>query len=101
MAKRLIKEGVALIREQGDPVTKKVKDFAKAEELFARVDADYAKDYLPGYNAYARAFRQARVELARQARRANKIDPVDIDTLNNLGFFYSGCRRACITDSAG
>lgn len=91
MAKRLIKEGVALIREQGDPVTKKVKDFAKAEELFARVDADYAKDYLPGYNAYARAYFDKReYELALgKLERANKIDPVDIDTLNNLGFFYS------------
>lgn len=90
-ARKLIKEGVALIREQGDPVTKKVKDFEKAEELFARVDADYAKDYLPGYNAYARAyFDKHEYERALgKLERANKIDPVDIDTLNNLGYFYS------------
>ncbi|HNU91279.1 MAG TPA: tetratricopeptide repeat protein [Spirochaetota bacterium] len=91
MAKRLIKEGVALIREQGDPVTKKVKDYEKAETLFSRVDNDYAKDYLPGYNAYGRAYLDRReFELALgKLERANKINPVDIETLNNLGYFYS------------
>ncbi|HSV95746.1 MAG TPA: tetratricopeptide repeat protein [Spirochaetota bacterium] len=91
MAKRLIEEGVAFIREPGDPVTKKMKDYAEAEELFKRVDTDYAKDYLPGYNAYARAYFDKReYDLALgKLERANKIDPVDIDTLNNLGYFYS------------
>ncbi|MGV7930552.1 MAG: tetratricopeptide repeat protein [Spirochaetota bacterium] len=91
MAKRLIAQGVALIREPGDPVTKKMKDYAKAEELFKKVDADYAKNYMPGYNAYARAYFDKReYDLALgKLERANRIDPVDIDTLNNLGYFYS------------
>ncbi len=91
MAKRLTAQGVAFIREPGDPVTKKMKDYAKAEELFKKVDAEYAKDYLPGYNEYARAYFDRReYDLALgKLERANKIDPIDIDTLNNLGYFYS------------
>lgn len=38
VAKRLINKGVALILEPGDPATKKVKDYKKAEELFEDVD---------------------------------------------------------------
>ncbi len=91
MAKKLIEDGVALIREPGDPVIKKMKDYAKAEELFKKVNAEYIKNYLPGYNAYARAYFDRReYDLALgKLEGANKINPVDIDTLNNLGYFYS------------
>ena len=91
MAKRIIQQGVALIREPGDPVTKKVQDYNKAEQLFRKVDKDYVKDYIPGYNAYARAyFDKKEYDLARRKlEKALSLDPVSIETLNNLGYFYS------------
>ncbi len=91
MAKRYIRDGVALIRQPGDPVTAKVKDYAKAEELFRYVDRHYAKNYMPGYNAYGRAyFDKKEYELAlRKLQKARTLDPANIETLNNLGYFYS------------
>ena len=91
MAKKYIAQGVALIREPGDPVTKKMKDYGKAEELFKYVDEHYAKNYIPGYNAFARAYFDKReYDFAlRKLERARAIDPVNVETLNNLGYFYS------------
>lgn len=91
MAKKYIAQGVALIREPGDPVTKKMNDYGKAEGLFKYVDENYAKNYVPGYNAFARAyFDKKEYDFAlRKLERARAIDPVNIETLNNLGYFYS------------
>lgn len=91
MAKRYIKQGVALIKEPGDPVTKKMKDYNKAEEIFKYVDENYIKNYIPGYNAYARAYlykKEFEFSLGK-LESARKLDPVNIETLNNLGYFYS------------
>ncbi len=91
MAKRYIREGVSLIRKPGDPVTAKVRDYNKAEELFKYVDEHFVKNYIPGYNAYARAyFDKKEYELSlRKLMKARELDPVNVDTLNNLGHFYS------------
>jgi len=91
MAERYIAKGVALIREPGDPVTKKVKDYTKAEELFTFVDENYKKDYLRGYNEYARAYFDKReFDLSlRKLNAAYRIDPVHPETLNSLGYFFS------------
>ncbi|MEJ5362697.1 MAG: hypothetical protein WHV26_11610 [Spirochaetota bacterium] len=91
MAKRLINKGVALILEPGDPATKKVKDYKKAEEYFEYVDQHYKKDYLYGYNAYARAyFKKREFDYAySKLKRAFEINNRDIDTLNNTGYFFA------------
>ncbi|MCX8123659.1 MAG: tetratricopeptide repeat protein [Spirochaetes bacterium] len=91
MAKRLINKGVALILEPGDPATKKVKDYKKAEELFEYVDQHYKKDYLYGYNAYARAyFKKREFDYSyTKLKRAFQINNRDIDTLNNTGYFFA------------
>ncbi|MEW6528133.1 MAG: tetratricopeptide repeat protein [Spirochaetota bacterium] len=91
MAKRLINKGVALILEPGDPATKKVKDYKKAEEYFEYVDQHYKKDYLYGYNAYARAyFKKREFDYAyTKLKRAFEINNRDIDTLNNTGYFFA------------
>ena len=91
MAKRYIDQGVALIREPGDPVTKKVSDYKEAEDLFNKVDENYRSDYLYGYNEYARAY-FGKKEYDRSYRKLSKayeIDKTDVDTLNNLGYFFS------------
>lgn len=91
MAKRYISEGVALIREEGDPVTKKTKDYKQAEILFKDVDENYINDYIKGYNLYSRAyFDKKEYDLSLlKLNKAYEIDKTDIDTLNNLGRFYS------------
>lgn len=91
MAKRYINEGVALIREPGDPVIKKVKDYKKAEEIFTYVEENYAKDYLYGYNAYGRAYFDKReYDLSfKKLTEAYGIDKTHLHTLNNLGYFFS------------
>ena len=91
MAKRLINKGVALILEPGDPATKKVKDYKKAEEYFEYVDQHYKKDYLYGYNAYARAyFKKREFDYSySKLKRAYQINNRDIDTLNNTGYFFA------------
>jgi len=91
MAKRYIERGVALIREPGDPVTDKVSDYKEAEDLFNYVDENYRSDYLYGYNEYARAY-FGKKEYDRSYRKLSKayeIDKTDVDTLNNLGYFFS------------
>ncbi|HQI37369.1 MAG TPA: hypothetical protein PLH80_02245 [Spirochaetota bacterium] len=91
MARRLISKGVALILEPGDPATKKVKDYKKAEQLFEDVDAHYKKDYLYGYNAYARAyFKKREFDYAYvKLKRAYSINNRDVETLNNTGYFFA------------
>lgn len=91
MAKKKINQGTALIRKPGLPTIQKAKDYKEAEELFKYVDENYAKDYLYGYNEYAKAyFEKKEYDLAlRKLNKAYNIDPVDVDTLNSLGRFYS------------
>jgi len=93
MAEKKINEGVALILKRGDYTTKP-GDYQSAENIFQAVEENYRKDYLPGYNAYARAYfdRKKYKEYSRsldKLNRAYKIDPTNITTLNNLGYFYS------------
>ncbi len=90
MAKRMIVKGSAIIRESGDYV-KKPRDYEKAENIFRGVETDYKKNFLFGYNSYARAYfdkKEYSVALEK-LNRAYTINRTDIDTLNNLGYFYS------------
>src|SRR6056297_3382120 len=91
MAKRYIEKGVALIREPGDPVSKKVQDYKKAEDHFTYVDENYRSDYLYGYNAYARAYfvKKEYDRSYRKLAKAYEIDKTDVETLNNVGYFFS------------
>jgi tetratricopeptide (TPR) repeat protein len=91
MAKKYIDEGVSLIKKPGVPVIQKQKDYKKAEEVFNNVNDNYIKDYLYGYHAYAKAYFQNK-EYDYALEKLNKaydLNPLNIDTLNNLGFFYS------------
>ncbi len=95
MAKRIIKQGTALIREGGDYL-KKPKDYARAEKLFREVDEDYVKDYPFGYTEYGQAYFDKR-EYYFSIEKLNKLydiqrkkgRAIDIDLLNKLGYFYS------------
>jgi tetratricopeptide (TPR) repeat protein len=87
MAKRLIAQGTELILRQADP---KIPDYEEAERLFSEAE-EYVPDYLYGYNQYARAYFDRR-EYGRSLEKLNKaynLDAADIDTLLNLGYFYS------------
>lgn len=92
MAKRLIDQGVALIRQKTDP---KTEDYLKAEELFRRVEESYVQDYLYGYARYGRAYFEMK-EWDRSLDKLNKGYKIaerdnfpDITILNELGYFYS------------
>jgi tetratricopeptide (TPR) repeat protein len=88
-AKTYISEGVALILKKAD-IGDEMKNYEKAEALFSKVDNEYVKDYMPGYNRYGRAYfdkKQYGRSLAK-LNAAYNIRPYDLDTLNNLGFFY-------------
>ncbi len=95
MAKKKIQDGVALILRSGDYV-QKPKDYAEAENIFDYVDEHYRKDYIYGYNAYGRAYFD-RKEWDRSIDKLNEAYSIDynrnrsisLDTLNNLGYFYS------------
>lgn len=94
-AKRMIREGTALIRESGDYL-KKPKDYAKAEKIFRDVDENYIKDYAFGYTEYAQAYFDKReydfsIQKLNQlyAIQAKKGRAYDLDLLNKLGNFYS------------
>ncbi len=93
MAKRLINRGVELIISsglEGNRFDRKGR-YQEAEKLFLEVDEEYAKDYLYGYNAYARAYFKNKdySESLLKLNGAYNIDRTNIDTLNNLGYFYA------------
>ena len=95
MAKKLIKDGVALIlksSQQGERFDRK-NNYDEAERLFREVDEKYKKDYLYGYNEYGRAYlwNKDYREAVEKLNGAYNIDRghTDITTLNNLGYFYA------------
>ena len=91
MAKKKIQEGVALIRRPGVPTYQKRRDYEQAEKIFQRVHRDYVEDYIPGYNAYARAYFDVKEYdySYQKLKKAFKLEPGNIETLNNFGYFYS------------
>ncbi|MBN2401965.1 MAG: tetratricopeptide repeat protein [Spirochaetes bacterium] len=91
MAKKNIDEGVSLIKKPGVPVIQKQRDYKKAEEIFNHVNDNYIKDYLYGYHSYAKAyFQNKEYDYALdKLNKAYEIDASNVDTLINLGFFYS------------
>jgi tetratricopeptide (TPR) repeat protein len=93
MAKKLIREGVSLIVKsslKGERFDR-LGNYKKAEEIFKEVDEEYIKDYLFGYNEYARAYLKNGdyEESLGKLNKAYTIDKTHIDTLNNLGYFYA------------
>lgn len=93
MAKKIIHKGVELIIQSGVEGSRfeRKSRYDEAERLFKEVDEEYAKDYLYGYNEYARAYLQNQDyrESLEKLNRAYEIDRTHIDTLNNLGYFYA------------
>ncbi|MBN1497187.1 MAG: tetratricopeptide repeat protein [Spirochaetes bacterium] len=95
MARRMISEGTALIRESGDYL-KKPKDYAAAEKIFREVDENYAKDFAEGYRAYSSAYLD-RKEYLFSIRKLNRLyaiqsgkgRAIELALLNDLGHFYS------------
>lgn len=93
MAKKLIKQGVALIIKsslKGERINRK-SNYDEAERLFKEVDEEYIKDFLYGYNEYARAYLKNKdhEESLGKLNKAYSIDKTHINTLNNLGYFYA------------
>lgn len=93
MAKKLIREGVALIINsglKGERFNRK-NNYDEAERLFREVDDEYIKDFLYGYNEYARAYliNKDYAESLEKLNKAYSIDKTNVDTLNNLGYFYA------------
>jgi len=93
MAKKLIRHGVALIINsslKGERFNRK-NNYDEAERLFKEVDEEYKKDFLFGYNEYARAYlvNKDYAESLEKLNKAYNLDKTHIDTLNNLGYFYA------------
>ena len=99
MAKKLTGDGVALILKKAE-IGDEIKNYNKAEEIFRRINDSYVKNYLPAYNRYARAYFDKR-QYPRSLKKLNDayaIAPANIDTLNNLGFFYKKVPDAYYND---
>ncbi len=93
MAKKKISEGVALIMKPGD-YARRTSNFSEAENIFRYVDENYKKNYIDGYNRYGRAYfdRRKPAEYIRSLNKLDKayeLDKRNVDTLNNLGYYYS------------
>jgi len=93
MAKKLIKQGVTLIINsslKGERFNRK-NNYDEAERLFREVDEEYIKDFLYGYNEYARAYliNKDYAESLEKLNKAYNLDKTYVDTLNNLGYFYA------------
>lgn len=93
MAKKMIREGVALIISsgmKGERLNRK-NNYDEAERIFREVDEEYIKDFLYGYNEYARAYLRNKdyPESLEKLNKAYTLDRTHIDTLNNLGYFYA------------
>ncbi len=93
MAKKMIHKGVELILKSGMAGSRfdRKAQYDEAERIFKEVDEEYAKDYLYGYNEYARAYLQNQDyrESLEKLNRAYELNKTHIDTLNNLGYFYA------------
>ena len=93
MAKRMIHKGVELILKSGVAGSRfeRRSQYDLAERIFNEVDEEYIKDYIYGYNEYARAYLQNGdyKESLGKLNRAYELDRTDVDTLNNLGYFYA------------
>lgn len=93
MAKRMIHRGVELILKSGVAGSRfeRKSQYDEAERIFREVDEEYIKDYLYGYNEYARAYLQNQDyrESLEKLNKAYELDRTDIGTLNNLGYFYA------------
>ncbi len=93
MAKKLIRDGVALILNSGHKGERfdRKKNYDEAEKIFSQVDEEYIKNFLYGYNEYARAYLTNKdyPESLEKLNKAYNLDKTNLDTLNNLGYFYA------------
>jgi len=91
MAKHLINKGVVFIIKRGDLVQKN-RDYDKAENIFREVNEDYIQNFLYGYREYGRAYllqKEYEKSLGKLNFGYKNINKIDINLLNQLGFFYS------------
>lgn len=93
MAKKLINRGVEIITQSGlsGGRFERKSRYDEAEKIFDEVEQDYVKNFLYGYNSYARAYldNSDYKESLDKLNKAYTIDKTDINTLNNLGYFYA------------
>lgn len=93
MAKKLINRGVQIITQSGlsGGRFERRSRYDEAEKLFEEVELDYIKNYLYGYNEYGKAYfeNQDYKESLDKLNKAYTINKTNIDTLNNLGYFYA------------
>ncbi len=93
MAKRIIHKGVEIILQSGVAGGRfeRKSRYNEAERLFKEVDEEYIKDFIYGYNEYARAYLQNQdyKESLEKLNKAYELDRTNVDTLNNLGYFYA------------
>ncbi|MFA5517959.1 MAG: tetratricopeptide repeat protein [Spirochaetota bacterium] len=93
MAKKLINKGVQIITQSGLSGARfeRRSRYDEAEKLFEEVELDYVKNYLYGYNEYARAYLENKdyKEALDKLNKAYTINKTNIDTLNSLGYFYA------------
>jgi len=87
-AKTLIEEGVVYIVKDSE---EKPKDYIKAEKIFQKVENEYIKNYIYGYNRYGQAYLQKKEYSVsvKKFNQAYKIDRANVAVLNNLGNYYS------------
>ncbi len=93
MAKKLINQGVSIIEKSGlsgNRLNRK-NMYVEAEKLFHEVDRDYAKDFIYGYDSYARAYLKNKdfKESLAKLNRAYSFAPTNKEVLNSLGNFYA------------
>jgi Tfp pilus assembly protein PilF len=93
-AKSLVSDGVILITRRGTYIDKP-KDYQKAEQIFKEVQ-DYMPNFIYGYNRYGEAYFDKK-QYARSIEKLNRayaLDKTNVDTLNNLGYFYARLPKA-------
>jgi tetratricopeptide (TPR) repeat protein len=97
MAKKLINRGVEIITQSGlsGGRFERRSKYNEAEKIFDQVEQDYIKNFLYGYNEYARAYLENSdyQESLDKLNKAYIIDKTNINTLNNLGYFYAKVNR--------
>lgn len=93
MAKKLINKGVQIIVQSGltGGRFERRARYDEAEKIFDLVERDYVRNYLYGYNEYARAY-LGNLDYRESLDKLNSayvIDRTNTVTLNNLGYFYA------------
>jgi|GEM_PF-227154 len=94
-AKSMIHDGVILITKKGTYI-EKPKHYQEAEKIFKEVQDYMSPQFLYGYNKYGQAYFDKK-QYASSIEKLNKayaIDKTNVDTLNNLAYFYARLPKA-------